>query len=73
VGSLVHVEMSDLEQPAHREVGLHVMKNRIMSPPIRDFVRLIAEEHGLTELIEAKALNGKPAGRTPALREARSN
>lgn len=71
-GALVHVEISDIEQPAHREVGLHVLKNRIMSPPIRDFVRLIAEEHGLGQVIESKFLRAKqPPARLNPPREAR--
>ncbi len=53
-GDLVPIRLSDIEQPAEREVGLHVLKNRIMSPPIRDFIRLIGEEHGLTKALEDK-------------------
>jgi DNA-binding transcriptional LysR family regulator len=53
---LVQIPISDIEQPAQREVGLHVLKNRIMSPPIRDFIQLIAAEHGVTKALEEKAL-----------------
>ncbi len=55
-GDLIQVPISDIEQPAQREVGLHVLKNRIMSPPIRDFIKLIGEEHGLTKILEENVL-----------------
>lgn len=56
-GDLIQVPISDIEQPAQREVGLHVLKNRIMSPPIRDFIKLIGEEHGLTKVLEEHVLS----------------
>ena len=46
-GQLARVEIRDMEQPAQREVGVHVVRNRILAPPIRDFLRLITTEYGI--------------------------
>lgn len=47
-GQLTRVEIRDMEQPAQREVGVHVVRNRILAPPIRDFLRLLTSEYGIT-------------------------
>jgi hypothetical protein len=36
-----------MEQPTQREVGVHVLRGRILAPPIKDFLRLLAEEYGV--------------------------
>lgn len=46
-GQLARVEIRDMEQPAQREVGVHVVRNRILAPPIRDFLRLLTNEYGI--------------------------
>ena len=46
-GQLTRVEIRDMEQPAQREVGVHVVRNRILAPPIRDFLRLLTGEYGI--------------------------
>lgn len=46
-GQLIRVEIRDMEQPAQREVGVHVVRNRILAPPIRDFLRLLTGEFGI--------------------------
>lgn len=46
-GQLARVEIRDMEQPAQREVGVHVVRNRILAPPIRDFLRLLTTEYGI--------------------------
>ena len=46
-GQLSRVEIRDMEQPAQREVGVHVVRNRILAPPIRDFLRLLTTEYGI--------------------------
>ena len=46
-GQLTRVEIRDMEQPAQREVGVHVVRNRILAPPIRDFLRLLTGEFGI--------------------------
>ena len=46
-GTLVQVEIKEMEQPTQREVGVHVLRGRILAPPIRDFLRLLAEEYGV--------------------------
>ncbi|HEX6031031.1 MAG TPA: LysR family transcriptional regulator [Tepidiformaceae bacterium] len=44
-GALVRVEIREMEQPAQREVGVHVLRGRILAPPIKDFLRLLATEY----------------------------
>ena len=63
-GRLMQIDISDIEQPAEREVGLHVLKNRIMSPPIRDFIKLVAEDHNLGQVMEEKARIAAKSKRT---------
>ncbi len=46
-GTLVQVEIREMEQPTQREVGVHVLRGRILAPPIKDFLRLLAEEYGV--------------------------
>lgn len=46
-GQLIRVEIRDMEQPAQREVGVHVVRNRILAPPIRDFLKLLTAEYGI--------------------------
>jgi DNA-binding transcriptional LysR family regulator len=53
-GSLVKVEIRDMEQPAQREVGVHVQRNRAISPALRDFLRLLTSEYGLANIFEAR-------------------
>ncbi|MFN0094712.1 MAG: LysR family transcriptional regulator [Dehalococcoidia bacterium] len=53
-GDLVKVEIRDMEQPAQREVGVHVMRNRAMAPPLRDFLKLLVTEYGVTNPFEGR-------------------
>ncbi len=46
-GSLVRVEIREMEQPAQREVGVHVLRNRILAPPIRDYLKILTAEFGV--------------------------
>jgi DNA-binding transcriptional LysR family regulator len=47
-GTLRQVPISDMEQPAQREIGVHVLRNRAVgSPPLRDFLRLLTAEYGV--------------------------
>lgn len=51
-GTLIRVEIRDMEQPAQREVGVHILRNRAINPPIRDFLRLITSEYGIQNTFE---------------------
>ncbi|MGB4861565.1 MAG: LysR family transcriptional regulator substrate-binding protein, partial [Tepidiformaceae bacterium] len=51
-GTLVKVEIEQMEQPTQREVGVHVLRGRILAPPIKDFIALLAEEYGVTNTFE---------------------
>ncbi len=51
-GELTRVEIRDMEQPAQREVGVHVIRNRAIAPPIRDFLKLLTSEYGITNVFE---------------------
>ena len=46
-GTLAEVEIKDMDQPAQREVGVHVLRGRILAPPIKDFLRLLASDYGV--------------------------
>lgn len=46
-GTLAEVEIKDMDQPAQREVGVHVLRDRILAPPIKDFLRLLASDYGV--------------------------
>jgi DNA-binding transcriptional LysR family regulator len=52
-GELKAITFRDLEKPVQREVGLHVPRNRLVAPAIKEFLQLIAEEHGLEREVEA--------------------
>jgi DNA-binding transcriptional LysR family regulator len=43
-GRLRIVEIAGMEQPPQREVGVHVIRNRTLSAPIDDLVRLLREQ-----------------------------
>ncbi len=47
-GEVVKVDIQNMEQPAQREVGVHVLRNRILAPPVRDFLKLLTAEYGVT-------------------------
>ena len=47
-GELVKVEIQNIEQPAQREVGVHVLRNRTLAPPVRDFLKTLTAEYGVT-------------------------
>lgn len=49
--TLVVVDLN-MEQPAQREVGVHVLRGRILAPPIKDFLRLLASEYGVENTFE---------------------
>jgi DNA-binding transcriptional LysR family regulator len=46
-GTLARVDISDMEQPAQREMGVHVIRNRIIAPPIKEFLRLLTADYGV--------------------------
>jgi DNA-binding transcriptional LysR family regulator len=56
-GVLATVELTGADKPI-REVGLHVLRNRMMAPPIGDFLQLMAQHYRLNRNFEA--------GQTPA-------
>lgn len=56
-GDLARLDLAGADKPV-REVGLHVLRNRMMAPPIGDFLQLMAEHYGLNRTFEA--------GHTPA-------
>ena len=46
-GTLVAVDLRDMEQPAQREIGVHVPRNRALARPTRDFLRILTAEYGV--------------------------
>jgi DNA-binding transcriptional LysR family regulator len=46
-GELVQVDMQNVEQPAQREVGVHVLRSRSLAPPARDFLKQLTAEYGV--------------------------
>ncbi|MCC7365209.1 MAG: LysR family transcriptional regulator [Dehalococcoidia bacterium] len=55
-GTLKRVEIRDMEQPAQREVGVHVLRNRAIAPPLRDFLRLLTGEYGMPNPFDSHRL-----------------
>ncbi len=51
-GTLARVDIHDMEQPTQREVGVHVLRNRAIAPPLRDFLRLITSQYELPNPFE---------------------
>jgi DNA-binding transcriptional LysR family regulator len=54
-GTLTRVDIRDMEQPSYREVGVHVLRNRIMAPPLRDFLKLLTSDFGVSYSFETRA------------------
>jgi DNA-binding transcriptional LysR family regulator len=54
-GTLVRVDIRDMEQPAQREVGVHILRNRALARPLRDFLKLLANEYGIANTFDAAA------------------
>jgi len=44
-GYLATVPITDLEQPAQREVGVHMLRNRAYTKPLKDFLSLVFETY----------------------------
>ncbi len=53
-GELKRIEIRDMEQPAQREVGVHVLRNYTPALPVRDFLRMITTEYGMPNPFEGK-------------------
>lgn len=53
-GTLARVDIRDMEQPAQREVGVHVLRNRALAPPIRDFLTLLTAEYGIANIFDGR-------------------
>jgi DNA-binding transcriptional LysR family regulator len=51
-GTLVAVDLRDMEQPAQREIGVHVPRNRVLTRPTRDFLRILTAEYGVENPFE---------------------
>lgn len=51
-GTLVKVDIKDMEQPQQREVGVHVLRGRSLAPPIKDFLALLASDYGVANPFE---------------------
>ena len=53
-GQLARVDIRDMEQPAQREVGVHVVRNRAISPVLRDFLKQLTAEYGITNTFHGR-------------------
>lgn len=54
-GELVAVEIRDMEQPAQREVGLHIVRNRALAPPLRDFLQVLTQTYNVASPFDGVA------------------
>lgn len=45
-GILASVPITDMEQPPQREVGVHYLRHRRFSPPVREFLELLTSHFG---------------------------
>lgn len=52
-GNLRAVEIADMEQPPQREVGVHILRNRVAPAPIRDFIGMLLRTFGVAEPVPA--------------------
>ena len=59
-GQLARVDIRDMEQPAQREVGVHVVRNRAITPVLRDFLKLLTSEYGITNTFDGRRAAGDP-------------
>ena len=50
-GSLVRVEIAELEQPTRREVGLHLLRDRQPTPALAEFARLVATYYAVDDTL----------------------
>jgi DNA-binding transcriptional LysR family regulator len=57
-GVLATVDLTGIDKPM-REVGLHVLRNRMMAPPIGDFLQLMAQHYRLNRTFEAGQTPGE--------------
>ena len=53
-GLLKEVGIRDMEQPTQREVGVHVLRNRILPPPLVDFLKVLTAAYGITYAFEGR-------------------
>ncbi len=51
-GVLKLVDIREMDQPAQREIGVHVVRSRAIAPPLRDFLRLLTGEYGLPNVFD---------------------
>ena len=52
-GVLKLVDIREMDQPAQREIGVHVVRSRAIAPPLRDFLRLLTGEYGLPNVFDS--------------------
>ena len=48
-GALRAIEIADIEQPAQREVGLHLLRQHQVSPALREFLETVVQEYDAVE------------------------
>ena len=53
-GQLKEVGIRDMEQPTQREVGVHVLRNRILPPPLVDFLKVLTGAYGISHAFEGR-------------------
>ncbi len=53
-GTLVPVDLRDMEQPAQREIGVHVPRNRALARPTRDLLNILTAEYGVANPFETE-------------------
>ena len=54
-GTLVPVDLRDMEQPAQREIGVHVPRNRALARPTRDLLKILTAEYGVANPFDTEA------------------
>lgn len=59
-GHLATVEITDLEQPTQREVGIHLPRRKAYTKPLKEFLRVVFEAYGtdpgpIADMLEAEA------------------
>ena len=58
---VAHLERHRVVDIDQREIGVHVMRNRAMPAPLREFLRLLTDTYDVENVFEARRTAEAPA------------
>jgi DNA-binding transcriptional LysR family regulator len=65
-GALSRVRIQDMELPAQREMGVHLLRNYAPALPVKDFLKMITTVYGVTNQFEERRSRDGREAKTPA-------